>query len=454
MGNGLKVHFMGIGGSGMSAVAGIAKGLGYDVDGCDASPNSAYVTKLRKIVKIKKGHSTAHLAGRDLLVVSPAIYYKYPPESELKAGKSPITWQEFLGKFLLKDKEVVAISGTHGKSTTAALVSLVFEKAGMDPTCMIGAGVKEWGQNYRIGKGGLFVVEADEFYDNFLNYLPDAIVLNNIEFDHPDYFRSSQQLLNSFKSHILTLKGKKILVANIDSDRVRRMLPRVKDVGVKIYTYSLKRRDGDLKGKIIEKDAFETRFRTEFRGQISEFVTSLAGDYNVSNILGVVLLCTLYSIKPEIIQEVLTSFNGIRRRMDLIGIKKGVFVYDDYAHHPTAIKVTLEALRQKHPSARIIAVVEPHSYSRIKKFLKGYMKAFGEAYQVIVAPVYQARDKEDYGMSAAKLAKVIPHDRIGWGGSFEEVVEKVTKEARKKDVVIVMGAGKSSELAKEILDAI
>jgi len=445
---------MGVGGSGMSATAGVAHKFGYDIDGCDIDISSQYIGKLKTEIKIVEGHSAAHVKDKDILVVSPAIYYKYPPELEIKTGKNTMTWQQFLGQYLQADKEVIAVSGTHGKSTTTAILALVFQKAKYDPNCVVGATLKEWGANYRVGEGKVFITEADEFYNNFLNYSPEAIILNNVELDHPDFFKTNIELYASFKKHILSLKGKSILVANIDSDGVQRSLAKLGALKsrLNIYTYSLKRHGADFRAVITERSPFETRFVVNYKdGHKEEFVTNLAGDHNISNILGVIALSSLYSIKPDDVRQVLRSFNGIGKRMELIGIKRGVFVYDDYAHHPTAVKVTLQALKQKHPLARLYAVIEPHSYSRVKKFLKGFMKSFDDAYTVAIAPIFQARDKEDFGMSIETMARVIPHERIWAADSFEKIAEMLSKELRKKDVVIVMGAGKSSDLAKLIL---
>jgi len=453
-----KVHFMGIGGSGLSAVAGIAHEYGYEVDGCDVDIDSPYIFKLKNKVSIKKGHSPDHLVNRDLLVVSPAVYFKYPPESEIVGFANKLTWQEFLGKYLQQDKEVIAVSGTHGKSTTSAFLALVFEKAGFYPSAMVGAKLYEWGENYKAGKGKIFVTEADEFYDNFLNYSPEAIILNNIEFDHPDYFSSIRKVIESFKKHVLSLRGKKILVFNNNSPGVRKLLKGVNFMheGIRAYSYSVGKNSADFRAFITGRSSKGTSFVVHWKGfnDKEEFFTNLCGDYNISNIMGVIALSTIYGIKPSIIRKVLDSFIGISRRLELLGEKRGIFVYDDYAHHPTAIKKTISALKQKHPMSRLYVVVEPHSFSRVKRLLKGYAQAFRDAYCVVIAPIFKGRDKEDYGMSEEKLAKVVVNDRVWYSYDFKEIAARLAKELKKHDVVVVMGAGKSSELARVIFKSI
>ena len=449
---------MGIGGSGMSGVAGIAHELGYIVDGCDVNTESLYLDPLRSKIKIFQGHSVEHTKDKDILIVSPAIYYKYPPESEIRGFEPTLTWQEFLGKYLHKGYEVVAVSGTHGKSTTTALLAQVFTEAGLDPTVMVGAKVPGFGANYRVGKGTIFVTEADEFYDNFLNYSPETIILNNLEFDHPDYFPEIHNLYSSFVKHILSLRGKKILIVNGDSIGVRKLLRKVdlKRNGISLYMYSTRRKEADFYARIIERSAYGTRFIVSQKGtgQKEPYSIKLYGDHNVSNILGVIAVCSLYSIKQDVVRKILASFEGIGRRLELIGKKNGIFIYDDYAHHPTAIKATLSALRQKHPISRIFAVVEPHSYSRTKSLIKYYVSAFNDAYSVTIAPIFKARDKKDFGMTEGKLAGVIDHARVGAFASFEQIATSLPKELKKKDVVVVLGAGNSSELAMMIKDAI
>jgi len=451
---------MGIGGAGMSAVAAYALKKGYQVSGCDQDINSPYISKLKDKIDVKEGHSVKHTKDIDLLVVTPAVYFQRPRSEELYEFDNVMTWQTFLGKYLQKRKKVICVSGTHGKSTTTALLSLVFDKAGKRPNVMVGATIPQWKSNFRFRKSKYFITEADEFYDSFLNYTPEAIVLNNIEYDHPDYFRNRNEVIKSFKKHVMSLKMKRILVANVDSEGVRILLKDIKSKNpeLKIYTYSIHNRftKVDMVAKIIERAPEGTRFRvkSEKLKLDEEFFIKLPGDFNVSNALGVIILGLLYSVKLDTIKKVLEKFKGIGRRMELLGTPKGVFVYDDYAHHPTAIRETLKAIRQKHPVSRIYAIIEPHSYSRTHTLIKSYIGIFSEAYIVIIAPIFKARDIQKFDMSEQKLAKVIDHERTVIGTSFDQIATNLAKELKPKDVVLVMGAGKSHELTRKILEAI
>ncbi len=448
-----KVHFMGIGGSGMSAVAMLANAAGYEVDGCDQSPATPYMKELAQI-NIKTGHSKDHVKGK-ILVISPAISFIKPTPDEVRAAKKVITWQELLGKEIVQDKSVIAVAGTHGKSTTTAMLALIFEQAKLDPGVMIGAKVPQWNSNFRVGQGKNFIVEADEFNDNFLNYSPEIAIINNIEFDHPDYFKDEPQLINSFKNFISRLKGRKILIFNSDS-KILSDLVKAADKDITRISYSLIDESADVYGKIVKKSLAETRFSVVSKklNVNFTFTLKLAGDYNVSNALGAIAAAVSCSIDKSTINASLSSFYGIGRRMELLGKPAGVFVYDDYAHHPTAIRETLKALRQRHHKSRVTAVIEPHSFSRTKALLNQYKGVFENADRVIVAPIFKARDSANFGISSNSIVKVVTHGNIHAAKTLHDATEMALKGVKKGDVIIVMGAGQSNVIATDLVKAL
>jgi len=312
----MRIHFLGIGGSGISGVVKLAESFGHEVSGCDLEGNSAYAKN------IFQGHDPKHLKGVDLLVVSPAVFYQNKDNPELVEGqkrKIVMTWQEFLGSVLLKDKKMICIAGTHGKSTTTAMAGHLLIDAGLDPIVVVGAHVKQWKGNSRFGKGDYAVVEADEFNNNFLNYHPDIAVINNIEFDHPDFFKNREEVEASFNKFIKNLKGEKILIRQKDSENIH-------------------------------------------------FNLKVMGEHNQKNANMVYVLGKKLGISNEVIIKSLESFNGIGRRMELIADRKGIKVYDDYAHHPTAIKTTLDGVRHEYPDANIL-VGQKHSCQITKESL-------------------------------------------------------------------------------------
>ncbi len=443
-----KVHFIGIGGSGISGVAMIAKSQGYEISGCDLNVNTPYIDEIRKDgVHIFEGQKESHVRDADIVTVTPAVYFQnenHPEVIMAQKEKKMMTWQKFLGEYLQKGKQVICIAGTHGKSTTTAMISLLLERVGRDPSVMVGANIKEWGRNYRVGKSNIFITEADEFFDNYLNYKPDVIILNNIEFDHPDYFKSEKEYFKSFQKFVMSLGGTKVLIYNKD------------DIGVKILLEMI----GDNRLKNIHLFGYTTdemnitfnENETDFDVDGVNFKLSVPGKYNVSNALGVISLGKFLKISIEDIKQSLFEFKGIGRRLELISDKNGVKIYDDYAHHPTAIRKTLSALRQKYPKANILAIVEPHTFSRTKALLPLYKNVFKDADEVIIMPIFKSRDNEDFGMSGESIVKIANHNKIKYINNFDEINSFVKKRKKINEVIIVMGAGNSYKLAYEIAE--
>lgn len=464
----VKVHFMGIGGSGMSAVAMIAHHRRFRVSGCDLQKDTPYLKKLKEVnIPIFTGHAASHLKGVDICAVTPAAFYrsKYHPEfAKAKRYKKLMTWQEVLGNYLHKDKEVICVAGTHGKSTTTAMAALMFERAMKDPSVVIGAKVKEWDANFRFGRGKIFITEADEFFDNFLNYKPQVIVLNNIEFDHPDFFKNEEHVLRSFSKFTRNLVGKKALIINQDSKGIKKLFDLLdkkflSSLNILGYTMTDKPKVNtqiSVHGEIVIKG----RNFTSFSVKSSElklshnFKIKILGEHNVANALGAIILARINNIDTAAIGESLYSFSGIGRRLELIGTKRGVKVYDDYAHHPTEVAATLEALRQKYSKRKIWVIVEPHSYSRTKTLLKDYKGAFSFSDEVIIGPIFPARDKKTFGISGQSIVEVSGHKNIQSAQALEEIIKLIRVKVNPSDVIVVMGAGESYKWAREIFKAI
>ena len=268
-----KVHFMGIGGSGVSAAALLAQKEGYQVTGCDLQAETPYLDKVVKAkIDVFKGHDTSHLNDVDLLVTTPAVFYQSSQHPELIEARNSgrlLVLRQFLGEYLFKNKRVVSIAGTHGKGTTTAMTGLVFEDAGLDPSVFVGATVKKWRSNFRSGKSDIFITESDEFYDSFLYYRPDVIILNNIEFDHPDYFKSEKEMVKSFAKHVNSLKGDKVFIFNQDSPGIKKLFKILGDSflsTINVLGYTLDdmpqvSTPTTVRGKIIRKEQGRTIFR-------------------------------------------------------------------------------------------------------------------------------------------------------------------------------------------------
>ncbi|MFV1917725.1 MAG: glutamate ligase domain-containing protein, partial [Patescibacteria group bacterium] len=328
----------------------------------------------------------------------------------------------------------------------------------------IGAKVKEWDANFRFGKGKIFITEADEFFDNFLNYQPDVIILNNIELDHPDFFKSEEHVLDSFSKFVKNLKGKKVLIINQDSPGIKKLFSLLdkkflSSINILGYTMAGKPKVNtpvSVRGEIINKDKNSTTFSVksadlEFN---HNFKIKILGEHNVANALGVIILAHIYKIGIAIIGESLSCYSGIGRRLEFIGTKRGVRVYDDYAHHPTEVAATLDALRQKYKEQKIWVIVEPHSYSRTKVLLREYKGVFRFSDEVIIGPIFKARDKETFGISGQSIVEVAEHKNIQSVDSLEDILKPVRVNVKPSDVIVVMGAGESYKWARQILKAI
>jgi len=454
------IHFMGIGGSAMAGVAILAKKFGFQVSGCDLQKETAYSQSLTRFgIKPFVGHNLSHLKDVDILAISPAVLASNPNHPEvLEAKKQGIlmSWQEFQGKYLQKDKIVIAIAGTHGKSTVTAMVGLILESGELDPIVEVGALVPQWKATVRFGQSKYFVCEADEFNHNFLNYSSGMIIINNLEMDHPEFFKNEIQFREAFKKFIKKIKKPKILIVNEESLGIQELLKEMKGwlakEKVRVLGYFLKSQFNfpfatEYQGEIIQ----QTPELTQFKVRSETFNLKIPGVHNVANALGAIACGRELGISSQKIKTALGNFIGLGRRFELIGEEKGIKVFDDYAVHPTAVEATLKAARQKYPQQKIWAVFEPHQYSRLKIFLNEFAQTLKKADQVIVTAIYPGREKIDPTIKSEDLV-----DKIGakaeYLKDFKKVAGKISQKAQKDDVIIVFGAGKSYLLSKMILE--
>jgi UDP-N-acetylmuramate--L-alanine ligase/UDP-N-acetylenolpyruvoylglucosamine reductase len=331
---------------------------------------------------------------------------------------------------------VIAIAGAHGKSTTTALAGLVLEAAGLDPTVIVGALVPKWQASARFGRSRYFVIEADEYNLNFLNYSPSIIILNNIEFDHPEYFENFEEFKTAFKKFIKGLVGVKILIANKNDKGVMKVVREMRE-------------SGEMKGVEVRFYSNEKRVKNKS----NNFTLKLWGEHNRSNALGVIELAKFLKIKKEIWGKVFASFEGLGRRMELVGEIGKIKVFDDYAVHPTAITATLTALKQKCPRAKIWAIFEPHQYSRLQLFIKNFARSLSKADRVIVTKAYAGREKNLERVKETDLVELIG-SKARFVGDFERIAEMVKEEVWGGGVVVVFGAGESYQIPRLIEEKI
>ncbi len=473
----LHLHFMGIGGQGISAVAQMALLGGDTVTGCDRQ-FSATTRALQKAgIAIQAGHSAEHLVGVDKLVISPAVSALNPHNPELleaqRRGIPVSTWQEVLGS-LMEQKCVLSVSGVHGKGTTTAMLSLMMVDAGLDPTCEIGAVVPRFGANYRLGDGTYFVNEADEFNHNFWHYHPRVAIVTSIEFEHPEFFADYEAFLAAFEHFIrgMDMQGNwpvaPTLVLNAGSPGCLELRNRLSDWDGEIVTYAVRDASHALWDEQPTFEAYaialdgETNFHVKTHGGPAfpeERVVSLQlpGVHNIENALAALSVARIIGVGAESIIRTLEDFTGTRRRFEirhqgslvLDGGTVDVVLVDDYAHHPTAIAATLEAARRRYPRRRLVAVYQPHMYSRTKTFFQQFLSAFDAADVVIISDIFPAREQDtglihahDIVDALARRAHFSTGDgQVVYGAERQNTLELLSKTLQSGDLAVIMGAG-------------
>jgi UDP-N-acetylmuramate--alanine ligase len=454
---GERIHVIGIAGSGAAGAALLLHHAGAIVDGCDTDAPSPYTPPLDEAgVGSVTGHDPAHLTGIDRVAITPAIR-AVPHHVELEAaaahGIPVVTWQALLGELMdAPGRLPLAVTGTHGKSTTTALLGHLLIAAGLDPTAEVGAFIGAWGATVRPGNGTPFLVEADEFADSFLNYRPAGAIVTNVEMDHPDYFADAAAVMASFERFVrgmgthAALDGR-LLVISADDPGARELTARLSGWDGRIVRYG---NGGDVFATDIRPDPSGTEFTLFGR----HWRTPLAGAHNVGNATAALTLAHDVGADPDALADALRSFTGAGRRMELIADTAAVTIYDDYGHHPTEVRAALAAARQRvGRDRRLWAVFEPHMYSRTALLMDAFSTAFADANEVVIAEIFASRDTPEAmaATSAEALADAIeratgtPAIAVG---DVDATTEYVADHLATGDAVLVMGAGKSYRIAR------
>ncbi|MCF6154165.1 MAG: UDP-N-acetylmuramate--L-alanine ligase [Candidatus Brocadia sp.] len=446
------VYFIGIGGVGMSAIARILIKEGCIVAGSDVQTSSLISTLEEMGAKINtKQDGSLMPAETDMVVVSASISEDNPDlKTARKMGIKVVKYSQILGS-LMKEKHGIAISGTHGKTTTSAMISTILKTAGLDPTFVIGGEVPDIGGNAHLGKGNLFVAEACEYDRSFLNLAPQVGVITNIEEDHLDYYENIEKIINAFGDFASSISKDGLLVINNRDDNIA---VAVKRAHCKVETYSLDV-SSDWRGEIISGGSDINRFKVFKNGKFfDDFLLKMPGAHNVLNALAATAVCTFIGVDRDSIKAALASFTGANRRFQIIGVKNDITIIDDYAHHPTEIRVTLKAARELYPEKRIWCVFQPHQYSRTRHLLTGFTKSFQNADKVILADIYAARDN-DYEKTAMNSVKLYEETRnagvdIRYIPQLCDIVHVLSSSVKRGDVVVTMGAGDVWKVAYDL----
>jgi UDP-N-acetylmuramate--alanine ligase len=454
-----QVHFVGIGGIGMSGIAEVLLNLGYKVSGSDLK-SSAVTQRLAGLgASVFEGHRAENIAGAEVVVTSSAIAAENPEVLEAHKLHVPVIQRAEMLAELMRLKYGIAVAGMHGKTTTTSMVAAVLAGGGLDPTVVVGGRVDAMGSNARLGKSQYLVAEADESDRSFLKLSPILSVVTNIDREHMDCYRNMRDVKKTFLEFMDRVPFYGMVVACNDDPLLRRLLPEVQR---RTVTYGTKR-GSDFWIKIptlAAKDAARmghplNSFHLRYRGDdLGEFTLHVPGMHNVLNATAAIAVGVGLDVGVEAIRAALDQFRGVDRRFQLRGLVAGVSVIDDYGHHPTEIKATLAAARSC-GFRRVHVVFQPHRYTRTRDLLEDFTTAFGDADSLFVLDVYAASEKPIDGVSGEELARAIRENggrSAQYAGSFADAVSAAAAVAQEGDMILTLGAGSVSQLGPMILE--
>ena len=451
-----KIHFVGIGGIGMSGIAEVLLNLGYKVSGSDLrrSPVTERLISLGAV--ICEGHREENVAGAEVVIVSSAIAAGNPEVIAAHEQHIPVIQRAEMLAELMRLKYGIAIAGMHGKTTTTSMVAAVLAAGGLDPTVVVGGRVDALGSNARLGKSQYLVAEADESDRSFLKLSPILAVVTNIDREHMDCYHDMEDVERTFLQFMNSVPFYGMVVACNDNDDLRRLLAGVRR---RTITYGL-REDSDFRMSHLRcgpcKDsAALSRFRVTYRGNdLGEFELRVPGAHNVGNATAAIAVGVGLDMPVEEIRLALAHFNGVDRRFQLIGSANGVTVIDDYGHHPTEIRATLAAARQC-GFQKVHVIFQPHRYTRTQLLLDEFATAFRDADSVLVLDIYAASEQPIPGITGELLANRITEDggqEALYVSSFAEAVELAAGAATPGDMILTLGAGSISQLGPQVLE--
>ena len=459
----MKIHVMGVGGSGMQPIARLLHARGYTVTGDDRAASPALDALRQEGIQTFVGHDPAHLEGADAVAPSSAISKNEPELLAAREKGIPVWHRGDVLNLLMRDQGDrqtvgIAVAGTHGKSTTTGMIATVLVDAELDPSYIIGATPVSLGVNAHAGNGEVFVVEADEYDRTFLRLEPKIAIITNIEFDHPDIYKDLDDTINTFAMFARNIPDDGALVVCADDDGVTEMLRRAAPLKAQVVDYGFMRgawRCANPRANPMGGMEFSY---TGPGGQMGNCSLRVPGEHNVLNALATLATADAVGVSMDDAVASLGRYSGAGRRFELRGEGRGVRVFDDYAHHPTEIKATLNAARMRYPVANIWAIWQPHTYSRTVALLDQFAVAFDDADQVIVLPVYAAREKaEDFGFAANALNPIevsrrIKHRHARNAASLGDALGMLMSQVKPGDVVITLSAGDGNQVGERLLE--
>jgi UDP-N-acetylmuramate--alanine ligase len=434
------VHFIGVGGIGMSGLAEILRTLEFDVSGSDLREGENTKNLQRLGVRIDIGHRAENVHGTDVVVYSSAVQDTNPEVVEARNLGIPVIPRAEMLAELMRVKYGIAIAGSHGKTTTTSLVATIVRAAGFDPTVVVGGRMAALGSNARLGAGDLLIAEADESDGSFLRLTPTIAVVTNIDPEHLDFYKTHEVLKDAFVQFIEKVPFYGLAVLCLDHPHVQDLLPRV---GRRHVTYGLSPQ-AHYYARNITFQGLSTSFVAYSRGKsLGQFTVRMPGQHNVLNTLSAIAVADELEVPLDVVKDALATFHGVARRFSIVGEVEGITLVDDYGHHPAEVEATLDAARKAYDQ-RILVAFQPHRYSRTAHLFDDFSRAFNKADVLLLTDIYAAGEKPIPGISSERLARSIAehgHHNVRYLPDRTEIAAQLAKIARPGDIVIALGAG-------------
>jgi UDP-N-acetylmuramate--alanine ligase len=440
------IHFVGIGGIGMSGIAEVMHNLGYKVQGSDVAEGYVIEGLRKRGIAVAIGHAAENLGDAAVVVTSTAIKRANPEVAAAYENRIPVVRRAEMLAELMRLKSTVAVAGTHGKTTTTSMIAAMLDAGGVDPTVINGGIINSYGSNARLGASDWMVVEADESDGSFLRLDGTIAVVTNIDPEHLDHYGDFDAVKDAFVEFVENVPFYGAAVLCLDHPEVQALLPRVRDRRIVTYGFSAQ---ADVRGVNVVPGAGGNRFEVIIRSRdgstrsIEDIVLPMAGRHNVQNALAAVAVAIELGLADATIQKGFAAFGGVKRRFTKVGETGGVTIIDDYGHHPVEIRAVLSAAREG-ATGKVIAVVQPHRYSRLGGLMDEFAQAFNDADQVLVAPVYAAGETPVEGVSADALVERLRargHRAAGTVENAAALAKLLAEEAVAGDLVVCLGAG-------------
>jgi UDP-N-acetylmuramate--alanine ligase len=445
-----KIHFVGIGGIGMSGIAEVLLAHGYQISGSDIRENDIIKRLGDMGARVHIGHRTENVHQADVVVYSSAISKENPEIVEARNRGIPVIERAEMLAELMRLKDGIAIAGSHGKTTTTSLVATILRAAELDPTVIIGGKLNILGTNAARGRGNLLVAEADESDGSFLHLTPVIAVITNIDPEHLDYYGDLNAVKDAFIKFANRVPFYGLVVACLDHPNVQDILPRIDK---RTVTYGMTAQS-DYRARDPEVEGLSTRFELVRRGKsLGDFQVNMPGIHNVFNSLAAIAVADELGIDLPIVNQALRTFQGVQRRFTIIGEYNGITVIDDYGHHPSEIQATLEAAQRAY-ARRIVVAFQPHRYTRTHHLFDELARAFNRADVLLITDVYAAGEKPIAGADSENLARAIKqhgHRDVTYISDRSKVADALLKRVQPGDIVITIGAGSITQTAPEFL---